>query len=318
MVKNDTIAFMCTVTRQGIFVATEPVFASFLGYQEDELLGMPIVELVTPQYRDDLWRIFREKAEGILMRTSCEIEFLEKDGAKVEAHVSTRAIKKGKHDIVLAVSIRRGVAEKPDTGQRVPPRNADSALQPGVVSLLQADGALVGVDKSMSIVLWNKAAAQAFGLSAREAIGRPCWEAVVGHDSLGNPICSPACGLAACLLGDELPPSPREMLMGRGARAAMFTTSTLDDPERGRLLIHVFQPSVTAPHPSGSIPKETLTERHRQILGLLEQGYSTQQIADELYLSVSTVRNHIKESMRRLGVRSRVGAVAAARKTGLL
>jgi DNA-binding NarL/FixJ family response regulator len=108
------------------------------------------------------------------------------------------------------------------------------------------------------------------------------------------------------------------MLIGSGARAATFTTSTLDDPERGRLLFHVLQPSAISPRRAGAIPGQALTERHRQILGLLEQGYSTQQIADELYLSVSTVRNHIKESMRRLGVRSRVGAVATARQDGLL
>src|SRR5215217_1037924 len=62
----------------------------------------------------------------------------------------------------------------------------------------------------------------------------------------------------------------------------------------------------TAPHPH-------LTPRQVEVLRLLEQGRSTKQIAAELHLSTETVRNHIRDIFRRLGVHSRLEAVAAAR-----
>lgn len=50
---------------------------------------------------------------------------------------------------------------------------------------------------------------------------------------------------------------------------------------------------VVPPHPS-------LTPRQAQVLGLLEKGYSTEQIANELHLSVETVRNHVRGIFRNL------------------
>ena len=61
-------------------------------------------------------------------------------------------------------------------------------------------------------------------------------------------------------------------------------------------------------------PDPNLTPRQAQILGLLELGRSTDQIADELYLSTETVRNHIRGLLRNLGVRSRIEAVAVTQR----
>jgi PAS domain S-box-containing protein len=62
-------------------------------------------------------------------------------------------------------------------------------------------------------------------------------------------------------------------------------------------------------------PHPELTPRQSEVLRLLEQGRSTQQIADELHLSVDTVRNHIRRLLRNLGVHSRLEAVALAHRT---
>jgi len=73
----------------------------------------------------------------------------------------------------------------------------------------------------------------------------------------------------------------------------------------GQLVMH--EPSPPAPaHPA-------LTPRQTEILRLLENGRSTSQIADELHLSVETVRSHIRRLLRALGVHSRLEAVAVAR-----
>jgi DNA-binding NarL/FixJ family response regulator len=57
-----------------------------------------------------------------------------------------------------------------------------------------------------------------------------------------------------------------------------------------------------------------LTTREWEIVELLSEGAGTQDIAEELVLSPATVYGHVKNIMRKLGVRSRAEAVAAAQR----
>ena len=61
-----------------------------------------------------------------------------------------------------------------------------------------------------------------------------------------------------------------------------------------------------------------LTRRQNEVLHLLGEGSSTDQIAAELHLSRETVRNHVRHVLRALGAHSRLQAVALARRQGLL
>jgi PAS domain S-box-containing protein len=61
-----------------------------------------------------------------------------------------------------------------------------------------------------------------------------------------------------------------------------------------------------------------LTPRQLEILRLLADGRATDEIATELRLSPTTVRNHIANLISALGVHSRLQAVAAANKARLL
>jgi NarL family two-component system response regulator LiaR len=60
--------------------------------------------------------------------------------------------------------------------------------------------------------------------------------------------------------------------------------------------------------------RSTLTTREWQIVELLGEGASTEQIIEDLVLSPSTVYSHIYRLLRKLGVHSRRDAVAAARR----
>lgn len=61
-----------------------------------------------------------------------------------------------------------------------------------------------------------------------------------------------------------------------------------------------------------------LTPRERQVLDLLALGESKEAIAGRLFLSTNTVRNHIQNILTKLGAHSRLEAVAAAAREGLL
>jgi DNA-binding CsgD family transcriptional regulator len=72
------------------------------------------------------------------------------------------------------------------------------------------------------------------------------------------------------------------------------------------------------PRPRRTPPLTDLTPRQLDVLLLLAGGASTAQIAKELYLSETTVRNHISHVLQVMGVHSRLAAVAKARREGLI
>ena len=67
-----------------------------------------------------------------------------------------------------------------------------------------------------------------------------------------------------------------------------------------------------------AVPHDVLTPRQLQILALLADGASTEQLASDLHLSINTVRNHIRGVLRALGVHSRLEAVVEGRRRGLV
>jgi LuxR family transcriptional regulator, maltose regulon positive regulatory protein len=63
---------------------------------------------------------------------------------------------------------------------------------------------------------------------------------------------------------------------------------------------------------------EQLTERELQVLGLLAAGRSNQGIAQELVVSLDTVKKHVSHVLDKLGAANRTEAVARARELGLI
>ena len=61
-----------------------------------------------------------------------------------------------------------------------------------------------------------------------------------------------------------------------------------------------------------------LTPRHVDVLELVAQGFSNDEIADKLGLRPNTVKFHISEIFRRLGVRNRIEAIAQVDRDGAL
>lgn len=67
-----------------------------------------------------------------------------------------------------------------------------------------------------------------------------------------------------------------------------------------------------------NVKKSILTKREKEVFELLILNKSTSEIASELNISEKTVRNHISNTMQKLGVKGRAGAVVELLKLGEL
>ncbi|NEA47463.1 response regulator transcription factor [Streptomyces sp. SID10815] len=66
------------------------------------------------------------------------------------------------------------------------------------------------------------------------------------------------------------------------------------------------------------IPTEEITARERQVLTLLAHGHSTEEVAEQLSIGVTTVRTHLYRLRCKLDVRDRVQLVSLAYRAGLI
>ena len=66
------------------------------------------------------------------------------------------------------------------------------------------------------------------------------------------------------------------------------------------------------------VPTPRLTERELEVLRLVAKGMSNREIADELYISENTVKNHVRNILEKLHLHSRMEAVIYAVKERLL
>ncbi|QKS71865.1 response regulator transcription factor [Paenalkalicoccus suaedae] len=73
-----------------------------------------------------------------------------------------------------------------------------------------------------------------------------------------------------------------------------------------KLMTRVRQPKVH--------PHDQLTERERDVLKLMTEGMSNQEIADELFIALKTVKVHVSNILHKLGVQDRTQAVIYALK----
>ena len=65
-----------------------------------------------------------------------------------------------------------------------------------------------------------------------------------------------------------------------------------------------------------SMKRSILTTREKEVFELLVMNKSTKEIADELKISEKTVRNHISNTIQKLGVKGRAGAVVELVRIG--
>lgn len=188
------------------------------------------------------------------------------------------------------------------------------------------------------IVAWNAAAQRLLGYTPEQAIGAQCHDLMHGLKPSGAPMCGADCPVVqSCKYGSSA--RRFEMIVPRpdGLEVAVdvVTVTVYEDEEP--IAIHVLNETPSARHletmtqhvlerlggrdvpaMQAQTPAEALTARELSVLRLLAEGIRTEDIAQQLGLSRSTVRNHVQNIIVKLGVHSRVEAVVAAIQRGLV
>ncbi len=196
------------------------------------------------------------------------------------------------------------------------------------------DGAFV-IDADGRIVLWNRAAEKLTGYTAREVVKRPCCDVFAGVDEDGNRLCYSGCHIRALVnLGDPVQDFDMRT-RSKSGQLLWLNVSVFAVPNgrpAGSLTVHIFR-NVTAPKElltlvherlaaaerrDAAPPAEALTRRELEVLKLVSEGLRTKEAADRLHVSTATVRNHVQHILNRLGVHSRLEAVAYAHRHRLL
>jgi DNA-binding NarL/FixJ family response regulator len=112
--------------------------------------------------------------------------------------------------------------------------------------------------------------------------------------------------------GYLLKDTPRERLIA-AIKETVSGKTPVDPNVAGKLFAHVLQQTSM---PDTSIAS-LLSEREKEVLGLLGKGLSNAEIAAKIYLSEGTVRNYVSSIFEKLGVNDRTQAAILAIRAGL-
>jgi DNA-binding NarL/FixJ family response regulator len=129
---------------------------------------------------------------------------------------------------------------------------------------------------------------------------------LTSHEEETEIVAALSCGADGyCIKGTSLP----QLL---GAIAVVRDGAVYLDPQIARAVIAHLHP------PRGKTSEIALSPRELEILNLLVEGRTNPEIAQRLYISLSTVKAHIRSIMNKLAVDDRVQAAVVALRSGLV
>jgi two-component system nitrate/nitrite response regulator NarL len=118
------------------------------------------------------------------------------------------------------------------------------------------------------------------------------------------------CGASGYLLKNLSPETLFQQLRGLASGEAPISRAMT-----GKLFSQLAQQGQPLAQPTST---EKLSARESQVLALVVNGHSNQEIADKLGIAHNTVKNHLRNILSKLGVRNRAQAAAYAVSHGLI
>lgn len=204
---------------------------------------------------------------------------------------------------------------------------------PDVIALFEntADGVwAIGPDGR--IVFWNRAAEAILEYSAQQVVGQWCHEIFAGSDCNGNRICGVRCPNRTLAESGELVLVQHFDMATRTrtGNPVWLDVSSIPLPtgdDQPPTVVHLFRDVTVARQIDMLVRRQlvqqvlatreeprtltsNLSQRELEIVGLMQVGLATAAIAERLYISKATVRNHIQNILNKLEVHTRLEAMA--------
>lgn len=208
----------------------------------------------------------------------------------------------------------------------------------------RSSDAVFAADLEGKVVWWGAGAERLLGHRAAEVQGRPCGTLLAGRDTSACAVCSGDCHvLQLARRGECTRNFDLEVRTARGLWLWVNVSTLLVESNKNLLVVHLLRDiqdrkasellthriladvgklaRLRAGRPArqaAAAPGPACTPRERKILVLLSRGHGTHQMAAELRISPATVRNHIRNILRKTRAHSRLEAVLHAIHNGLL
>jgi len=212
------------------------------------------------------------------------------------------------------------------------------------------DGVFV-VDAAQRIVYWNKGAEALLGYAAAEVLHRHCYDVIAGRLRSGRARCRKNCNVQRCVRRGTRVQNFDLLTANKEGQDVWVNVSVIALRRRDKpLILHLLR-DITRQERSeevmerilrllrtygvltgvsgrrrGARPRahseatnrlSGLSEREQEVLRLLTRGLSTAAIAARLDISPLTVRNHVRNLLRKTGFHSKTAVVSFALRNGL-
>lgn len=212
--------------------------------------------------------------------------------------------------------------------------------------LARSSDGVFAADADQRIVFWSESAEELLQHPAADVLGKRCYRVILGRDYENHPFCRINCPTIravrrgrsvanfdiACPHGDDhiwlnvsIVPVRGN---GRKGPMAIHMFRDVSGRRRSEQLAQATQAVVaqfttdsngveerSGPYPP---PDPSLTRRESEVLRLLAEGLTTEELAERLAVSRVTVRNHIQHLLAKLGVHSRLEAILSGARFGLI
>ncbi len=199
------------------------------------------------------------------------------------------------------------------------------------------------VNHEQRIIFWNQGAEAILGHTPAEVMGKRCFLLIQGVDESGQLSCIQDCPILCGARQGKLSPAQNLQVRAKdGFLRWLSVTHTFVGPfdNHPAAVVHIFRdatPEIEAKRLLASMARQLsgygttqvreeresmlepeLTKREQQVLVLLAQGEGTSSVAKTLTISNTTARNHIQNILAKLGVHTRLEAVACALRHSLV
>ena len=190
--------------------------------------------------------------------------------------------------------------------------------QPDLTVVGEADNGRAAIDKALElkpdVIIIDIAMPQMNGLEAAKRIRKKLPDTKVlilsmySHEHYIHDVLET--GVSGYLLKDS---SGRDII---SAIHAAMSDETFLSPSISKVLVDTYR----SPRKNSSSTEryKQLSNREREVFQLIAEGHSTRQIADMLYVSISTIKSHRAKIMEKLGIETPVKLVHFAIQLGLV